>query len=137
MNMLKYINVTISALMLMIIAGCSDIKDFEKRLESVESRLTALETQVQRLLDNVATLKELKEFHTVNSVVKGDDDTYTITFTNGQTATLYQGSLGFYSPRMTIDEEGFWKMTLTDFIAAKKSVADTGLKGMNIRIIGR
>lgn len=29
------------------------------------------------------------------------------------------------------------KMTLTDFIAAKKSVADTGLKGMNIRIIGR
>jgi len=29
------------------------------------------------------------------------------------------------------------KMTLTDFVAAKKSVADTGLKGMNIRIIGR
>lgn len=29
------------------------------------------------------------------------------------------------------------KMTLTDFIKAKKDVADTGLKGMNIRINGR
>ena len=29
------------------------------------------------------------------------------------------------------------KMTLTDFVAKKKNVADTGLKGMNIQIIGR
>ena len=29
------------------------------------------------------------------------------------------------------------KMTLTDFVKAKKNVADTGLKGMNIRINGR
>lgn len=29
------------------------------------------------------------------------------------------------------------KMTLTDFMNAKKSVADTALKGMNIRILGR
>ena len=29
------------------------------------------------------------------------------------------------------------KMTLTEFINAKKNVADTGLKGMNIRILGR
>ena len=29
------------------------------------------------------------------------------------------------------------KMTLTDFMNAKKAVADTALKGMNIRILGR
>jgi hypothetical protein len=29
------------------------------------------------------------------------------------------------------------KMTLTDFIAQKQAAADTGLKGMRLRIMGR
>ena len=29
------------------------------------------------------------------------------------------------------------KMTLTDFIAQKQAVADTGLKGMRLRLMGR
>ena len=95
--------------------GCSDLNDIKDRLDSAESRLEALETQVDILKGNLETLTKLKEYHTIKAVEFDETEKiYEITLTNGEKISLYQGSIGFYSPIMTIDEEGYWKMSLTD-----------------------
>ena len=94
--------------------GCSDLNDIKDRLDSAESRLEALETQVNILKGNLETLTKLKEYHTIKAVEFDETEKiYEVTLTNGEKISLYQGSIGFYSPIMTIDEEGYWKMSLT------------------------
>lgn len=111
--MLKHIN--IAAAFLLMAVGCSDLNDIKDRLDSAESRLEALETQVDILKGNLETLTKLKEYHTIKAVEFDEStSTYEITLTNGEKINLYQGSIGFYSPIMTIDEEGYWKMSLTN-----------------------
>lgn len=110
--MLKHIN--IAAAFLLMAVGCSDLNDIKDRLDSAESRLEALETQVNILKGNLETLTKLKEYHTIKAVEFDETEKiYEVTLTNGEKISLYQGSIGFYSPIMTIDEEGYWKMSLT------------------------
>ena len=52
--MLKHIN--IAAAFLLMAVGCSDLNDIKDRLDSAESRLEALETQVNILKGNLETL---------------------------------------------------------------------------------
>lgn len=113
--MLKHINIAVAATFLLMAVGCSDLNDIKDRLDSAESRLEALETQVNILKGNLETLTKLKEYHTIKAVEFDETEKiYEITLTNGEKISLYQGSIGFYSPIMTIDEEGYWKMSLTD-----------------------
>ena len=113
--MFRSINIAAFATALLVIAGCSDLNDIKDRLDSAESRLEALEKQVDILESNVETLLKLKEYHTIKAVdFKESDSTYEITLTNGEKISLYQGSVGFYTPIMTIDDEGYWMMSLTD-----------------------
>ena len=113
--MLRHINIAVAATFLLMAVGCSDLNDIKDRLDSAESRLEALETQVDILKGNLETLTKLKEYHTIKAVQYDEStSTYEITLTNGEQVKLYQGSVGFYSPVMTIDEEGYWKMSLTD-----------------------
>ena len=110
--MLKHIK--IAAAFLLMAVGCSDLNNIKDRLDSAESRLEALETQVNILKGNLETLTKLKEYHTIKAVEFDETEKiYEITLTNGEKISLYQGSIGFYSPIMTIDEEGYWKMSLT------------------------
>ena len=113
--MLKRINIAAVATFLLMAAGCSDLNEIKDRLDSAESRLEALETQIDILKGNLETLTKLKEYHTIKAVDFDESkNTYEITLTNGEKLSLYQGSVGFYSPIMTIDEEGYWKMSLTN-----------------------
>ena len=107
MNMFRHINIAAIATILLMAAGCSDLNDIKDRLDSAESRLEALETQVNKLESNLNALTALKEYHTIKEVVCNEtDNSYTITLTNGKEIKLYQGSIGFYTPIMTVDEEG-------------------------------
>lgn len=128
--MLKHIN--IAAAFLLIAVGCSDLNDIKDRLDSAESRLEALETQVDILKGNLETLTKLKEYHTIKAVEFDEStSTYEITLTNGEKINLYQGSVGFYSPIMTIDEEGYWKMSLTSAdgtVIEEKHILNNGEK---------
>ena len=112
--------------------GCSDLNDIKDRLDSAESRLEALETQVNILKGNLETLTKLKEYHTIKAVEFDEStSTYEITLTNGEKINLYQGSIGFYSPVMTIDEEGYWKMSLTSAdgtVIEEKHILNNGEK---------
>ena len=128
--MLKHIN--IAAALLLMAVGCSDLNDIKDRLDSAESRLEALETQVNILKGNLETLTKLKEYHTIKAVEFDEStSTYEITLTNGEKINLYQGSIGFYSPIMTIDEEGYWKMSLTSAdgtVIEEKHILNNGEK---------
>lgn len=128
--MLKHIN--IAAAFLLMAVGCSDLNDIKDRLDSAESRLEALETQIDILKGNLETLTKLKEYHTIKAVEFDEStSTYEITLTNGEKINLYQGSVGFYSPIMTIDEEGYWKMSLTSAdgtVIEEKHILNNGEK---------
>ena len=128
--MLKHIN--IAAAFLLMAVGCSDLNDIKDRLDSAESRLEALETQVDILKGNLETLTKLKEYHTIKAVEFDETEKiYEITLTNGEKISLYQGSIGFYSPIMTIDEEGYWKMSLTSAdgtVIEEKHILNNGEK---------
>ena len=128
--MLKHIK--IAAAFLLMAVGCSDLNDIKDRLDSAESRLEALETQVNILKGNLETLTKLKEYHTIKAVEFDEStSTYEITLTNGEKISLYQGSIGFYSPIMTIDEEGYWKMSLTSAdgtVIEEKHILNNGEK---------
>ena len=128
--MLKHIK--IAAAFLLMAVGCSDLNDIKDRLDSAESRLEALETQVDILKGNLETLTKLKEYHTIKAVEFDETEKiYEITLTNGEKISLYQGSIGFYSPIMTIDEEGYWKMSLTSAdgtVIEEKHILNNGEK---------
>ena len=128
--MLKHIK--IAAAFLLMAVGCSDLNNIKDRLDSAESRLEALETQVNILKGNLETLTKLKEYHTIKAVEFDEStSTYEITLTNGEKINLYQGSIGFYSPIMTIDEEGYWKMLLTSAdgtVIEEKHILNNGEK---------
>lgn len=130
--MLRHINIAVAATFLLMAVGCSDLNDIKDRLDSAESRLEALETQVDILKGNLETLTKLKEYHTIKAVEFDEStSTYEITLTNGEKINLYQGSVGFYSPVMTIDEEGYWKMSLTSAdgtVIEEKHILNNGEK---------
>lgn len=89
-------------------AACSDIDDLRRDVDNLEHRVTALETQIQQLNDNVVALQTLMSGATVNSVTEADG-VYTVTLSNGKELTLTQGSEGGYiEPKIAIDDEGYW-----------------------------
>lgn len=135
--MLKHINIAALASFLLLTAGCSDLNEIKDRLDSAESRLEALETQIDKLMSNLETLTKLKEYHTIKAVEFDEvKDTYEITLTNGEKISLYQGSVGFYTPIMTIDEEGYWMMTFTDADGNKTDKYVVDSNGEKVNAVG-
>ncbi len=95
-------------------AACSDIDDLRRDVDNLEHRVTALETQIQQLNDNVVALQTLMSGATVNSVTEADG-VYTVTLSNGDTLTLTQGSEGGYiEPKIAIDDEGYWIISVNN-----------------------
>lgn len=107
-------------------AACqqSDIDDLERDIENLRSRLTALETQVDVLNDNVEALQKLLNGATVNSVEE-KDGVYTITLSNGEVLTLTQGSEGgYYTPTIGVDNEGYWVVSFDNATYTRITDAD-------------
>ena len=89
-------------------ASCSDLSSLENRVDSLESRVEALEKGVNKINERVEAVQKLVEGGTVSNVVE-KDGVYTITFADGKTITLNQGSVGIANPPvMTVDGEGYW-----------------------------
>lgn len=77
-------------------------------MDSLESRVEALEKGVNKINERVEAVQKLVEGGTVSNVVE-KDGVYTITFADGKTITLNQGSVGVANPPvMTVDGEGYW-----------------------------
>ncbi len=92
----------------------SDIDELRRDVDDLGHRVTALETQIQQLNDNVAALQTLMNGATVNSVAQADG-VYTVTLSNGETLTLTQGSEGGYiEPKIAIDDEGYWIISVNN-----------------------
>ena len=88
--------------------ACTDLSDIEDRLDSLEGRVTALETQIVGLNGNIAALQQLVAGGTINSATV-KDGVWTIVLSNGETLTLTQGSVGVgNAPIMSVDAEGYW-----------------------------
>ena len=91
-----------------IAAACTDLSDLEDRVDSLEGRVTALETLIPNLNANIEALQKLANGGTVNSATE-KDGVWTIVLTNGETLTLTQGSVGVGNPPvMSVDEYGYW-----------------------------
>lgn len=96
----------VSALVFAI--GCSEVDKLSERVDSLEGRVTALETLTSTLNDNIVALQKLAGGSTINSVAL-KDGVYTITLSNGETLTINQGAVGVgNAPIMSIDSEGYW-----------------------------
>ncbi len=89
-------------------AACSPISTIENRVDSLESRVVALETAVGKINERVDALKALVEGGTISSVEE-KDGAYTITLSDGKVIKLNQGSVGVANPPVvSIDADGYW-----------------------------
>lgn len=105
---MKSNKIILFALSALVALGCNDLKDIENRVDSLESRIEALETVTATLNENIAALQALQNATTINKVEQ-NGDIYTITLSNGDIITLNQGSIGVANaPVMSIDKDGYW-----------------------------
>ncbi len=100
--------ILLSAALSVCFAACSDLKEIEDRLDSLESRVQAIENLLPALNGNIEALQKLAGGGTINSVSEKDGE-YTLVLSNGDTLRLAQGSIGIgNAPVMTIDSDGYW-----------------------------
>ena len=100
----------ITAVMLVtgMTTACTDLNDLQKKVESLESRVTALETLIPNLNSNVEALQVLVNGTTINSATESNG-VWTLVLSNGQTITLTAGSIGVgNAPVMSVDKDGYW-----------------------------
>ena len=96
------------ALIAGVFTACSDLDDLEKKVDALESRVTALEKLLPGLNENIASLQALMSGGTINSATQ-KDGVWTLVLSNGETLTLTQGSIGVgNAPVMSVDKEGYW-----------------------------
>ena len=63
---------TAAALFAGVSVACTDLSDFEDRIDSLEGRVTALETQIVGLNGNIEALQQLVAGGTINSATVKD-----------------------------------------------------------------
>ena len=91
-----------------VFTACSDLSDLQDRVDSLESRVTALEKVIPSLNSNIEALQALMSAGTVNSAVQANG-VWTITMSNGESISLTQGSIGVgNAPVMSVDKDGYW-----------------------------
>lgn len=108
MKPINYISMFSACALLIGAAACSDLSEIEDRIDSLESRVQAIENIIPALNGNIEALQALAGGGTINKV-EYKDGVYTITLSNGETLTIYQGSVGVANPPvMSIDKDGYW-----------------------------
>ena len=91
-----------------VFTACSDLSDLQDRVDSLESRVTALEKVIPSLNSNIEALQALMSAGTINSAVQANG-VWTITMSNGESISLTQGSIGVgNAPVMSVDKDGYW-----------------------------
>ena len=115
-------------------AGCSEISDIEDRLDTLESRVDALEKVLPTLNGNIEALSALAGGGTINKVEE-KNGVYTITLSNGEQITVDQGNIGVANPPvMSLDKDGYWMVDYGKgaeyLLIADKKVNATGEDGV-------
>ena len=107
-KLLKHLIAAVS-LSVFVISACSDITDMENRLDTLESKVQALETVITSINSNIESVAALASGScTINSVTE-DDGVYTIVLSNGEEIVLTQGTIGVgNAPVMSVDKDGYW-----------------------------
>ena len=103
--------------------SCSyDDDDLWKAVDDLDSRMEAMEQAMKSANTDIDALQKLvdalQKNVTVTSVIKNNDG-YTITFSNGETATITNGKNGIDAPAISVkkDGDGLYYWTLDgDFI---------------------
>ena len=97
-----------AAILAGVFTACSDLSDLEDRVDSLESRVTALEKVIPNLNSNIEGLQALMTAGTINSATQANG-VWSITLSNGETISLTQGSIGIgNAPVMSVDKDGYW-----------------------------
>ena len=98
--------------------SCSyDDDDLWKAVDDLDSRMEAMEQAMKSANTDIDALRKLvdalQKNVTVTSVVKNNDG-YTITFSNGETATITDGKNGIDAPAVSVkkDDDGLYYWTL-------------------------
>lgn len=98
--------------------SCSyDDDDLWKAVDDLDSRMEAMEQAMKSANTDIDALRKLVDALqnnvTVTSVVKNNDG-YTITFSNGETATITDGKNGIDAPAVSVkkDDDGLYYWTL-------------------------
>lgn len=105
--------------------ACTDLGSIENQLNSLDSRVSALEKQMEHINANINALSALAGNQTINKVEQ-DGDTYKLTLGNGTEISLYQGSIGIgNTPVLSIDADGYWQV---DYGSGPEPVLQGGRK---------
>lgn len=124
----------------LVSASCTDLSEVNERLDSLETRIEAVEAVLPSLNANIAGLQELAGGSTINKVEQPSAGVYELTLSNGNKITLNQGSIGVgKAPVMSIDPDGYWMADYQDGAGAQyvlcgtSKVAALGKDGMTPR----
>ena len=93
-----------------IFASCTDLSGIEERIDSLDSRVTALENQVASFNESLTAINGLIKDGTVITGITETENGYTFTASNGETYTITNGTAG-NTPLVRIDEDGNWEVS--------------------------
>ena len=114
-----------------IFASCTDLSGIEERIDSLDSRVTALESGIEERIDSLdsrvtALENQVSSFNesltAINGLIKDGtvitgitetENGYTFTASNGETYTITNGTAG-NTPLVRIDAEGNWEVSYDD-----------------------
>ncbi len=96
-----------------IFASCTDLSGIEERIDSLDSRVTALENQVASFNESLTAINGLLEDGTVITSITETENGYTFSASNGETYTITNGTAG-NTPLVRIDAEGNWEVSYDD-----------------------
>lgn len=88
--------------------------DLEKDIDALKDRVTNVETQVQRLNDEMNIIRVMLDGNKTITDYSVNGDTYTLTLSNGETLTLTPGVIGGNYPSIEIGNNGNWVIGGTD-----------------------
>lgn len=107
MKIYKYIGV---ALMVLSLGACKT-DDLERDIDALKDRVTAMEAKVDRLNESMNMIRvALDGNKTIQSYTENEDESYTLTLSDGNTITLTQGKIGATDvyQEVSISTDGNW-----------------------------
>ena len=117
-----------AAILTALTASCTDLDSIREEVDSLNGRVTALETVTTALNGNIEALQTLVNGTTINSATE-KDGVWTLVLSNGETITLTQGSIGVgKAPVMSVDKDGYW---MVDYDGASGDAPSYVMNGEN------
>ena len=92
--------------------SCEDTDALKNDINSLNDRVTALESEVKMLNDNLASLHILLQDGIIITTVENADGVYTLTLSDGTVLKLAEKTEGFANtPLVSVDAEGNWQVS--------------------------